>query len=265
MRARDAATAALDTTVEGIATDAAAAAELFAVVDLLDGQPMLRRSLSDPSATDAARTALAGRLLSTKVSKKTLSVTSAVVKAPWTSGNALVNGLERQGIRALLRSAKAGGSLDLVERELASLVDAVNGSPDLTTTLHNPAFPLEAKRDLVSRLLSGKAAPVTQQLASRAVRARKRNFQVTVESYLEMIAELAGHVVARVTVARPLDAQQTARLKAALVAQVGRPVSLRERVDAAVIGGISVTIDDDMYESTVAARLEDARRQLINL
>ena len=71
--------------------------------------------------------------------------------------------------------------------------------------------------------------------------------------------------IARVTVARPLDEARIARLKTALTAQVGGPVNLQISVDPAVLGGISVAIDDDVYESTVAARLEDARRQLINL
>jgi F-type H+-transporting ATPase subunit delta len=42
-------------------------------------------------------------------------------------------------------------------------------------------------------------------------------------------------------------------------------VSLQVTVDPAVLGGVNVSLGDDVYESTVAARLEDARRQLINL
>ena len=80
-----------------------------------------------------------------------------------------------------------------------------------------------------------------------------------------MAAGLSGHRIARVTVARPLDEARITRLKSALSAQVGGPVDLQIAVDPAVLGGISVAIDDDVYESTVAARLEDARRQLINL
>ena len=38
-----------------------------------------------------------------------------------------------------------------------------------------------------------------------------------------------------------------------------------DTVDPAVLGGVNVSLGDDVYESTVAARLEDARRQLINL
>ena len=265
MTARDAATAALDLTVGGITTDATTAAELFAVVDLLDGQPMLRRSLSDPSSTDAARAGLAERLLAGKVSPTTVSVVAAVVRAPWSSGNALVAGLERQGVRIALEASRASGRLDTVERELFAVARTVDENSDLSAALRSLAYPLDGKRALVARLIAGKVDQVTKQLASRAVRARRRTFPLTVESYLEMAADLGGQKIARVTVAQPLDEAQAARLKAALQAQVGGAVTLQVHVDPKVIGGISVSIDDDVYESTVAARLEDARRQLINL
>ena len=99
-------------------------------------------------------------------------------------------------------------------------------------------------------------------LASRAAKARKRTFALTAKSYVEMGAEIAGEEMALVTVARPLDPQRVARLKSALERQVGGPVNLQIEVDPAVLGGMSVVIGDDVIESTVAARLEDARRQL---
>jgi F-type H+-transporting ATPase subunit delta len=80
-----------------------------------------------------------------------------------------------------------------------------------------------------------------------------------------MAARLAGQRIAKVTVARELDAGRVSRLRSALEAQVGAPVSLQVTVDPAVLGGVNVSLGDDVYESTVAARLEDARRQLINL
>ena len=77
-----------------------------------------------------------------------------------------------------------------------------------------------------------------------------------------MAADVAGEKIARVTVARPLDEARVARLKRALEAQVGRTVSLQIDVDPSVLGGMNVAIDDDVIESTVAARLDQVRRQL---
>lgn len=264
MTARDAAAAALDATVDAIATDASTAVELFAVVDLLDDQPMLRRSLSDPSASDEARAALARRLFGAKVSASTIDVLVAIVETGWRSGNAMVTGLERQGIRLALRKALAAGELDRVVSELYQLSVSVDQSPDLAVALRSRAYPIEGKRELIKRLIQAKVSPTTETLAERAVNARRRTFSLTIAEYLKMAAEVAGSRIARVSVARPLDEGRVARLKAALERQTGGPVTLQIAVNPAVIGGMSVAIDDDVFESTVAARLEDARRQLIN-
>ncbi|WP_040284458.1 F0F1 ATP synthase subunit delta [Tessaracoccus massiliensis] len=265
MTARDAAYAALDTTVDGIATDATIADELFAVVDVLDGQPTLRRSLSDPSASDANRAQLAERLFGGKISPAALAVLSAVVQTPWRSGNRLVTGLERQGIRLALKSAQRDGRIDEVNEELYQLASTVDHDRALAGALRDGKYPVDGKRALVARLISGKVHPVTASLASRAVKARRRTFALTAKSYAEMGAEIAGEKIALVTVARPLDEARLTRLKSALEKQVGGPVSLQIEVDPAVLGGMSVVIGDDVIESTVAARLEDARRQLTHL
>lgn len=65
--------------------------------------------------------------------------------------------------------------------------------------------------------------------------------------------------------AKALDDGRVARLQRALETQAGRSVLLQIDVDPSVLGGMSVQIDDEVIESTVAARLDDARRQLTNI
>ena len=262
MMARGAAPAGLDSSVDGLSADAATASELFAVVDLIDGQPMLRRSLSDPSASFEDRSGLAKRLFGARVSASTLAVIMEVLGASWGSGADMVAGIERQGIRLALQSAHRAGDIDEVADQLHTLAATIDSSPELAATLRNQTYPVEAKKSLVDALIAGKVHPVTRTLAGRAVRARRRNIAQTVNAILEMAADVAGEKIARVTVARPLDEARVARLKRALEAQVGRTVSLQIDVDPSVLGGMNVAIDDDVIESTVAARLDQARRQL---
>ena len=265
MMARGAAPAGLDASVDGILTDASTASELFAVVDLIDGQPVLRRSLSDPSSPFDDRAGLARRLLGGRVSAATMSVLSEALRASWGSGADLVSGLERQGTRVALASAHRAGLIDQVADELHALSSTIVGSPELAATLRNQTYPVEAKQALVDGLIEGRVHPVTRTLAARAVKARRRNIAQTVSAILEMAADLSGEKIARVTVARPLDEGRIARLKAALEAQLGTTVSLQIEVDPSVLGGMNVAIDDDVIESTVAARLDQAHRQLTTL
>ena len=264
MTARDAAIAELDRAVDGLGAGASAA-ELFAVVDVLDAQPSLRRSLSDPSASDDQRAGLARRLFGGKLGAESVAVIGEVVKAPWGTGQRMASALERQAVRLALKTAVDNGNLADVVAQLNSLAAAVSSSHELNAALRDRSYPVAAKQELIDRLIAGQALPATRTLASRAVKARRRNFTVTLQSYLEMAAGLLGTKIARVTVARPLDQARIDRLKAALEAQTGTPISIQIEVDPAVIGGMSVAIGDDVIESTVAGRLEQARRQLINL
>ncbi|MDO5082579.1 F0F1 ATP synthase subunit delta [Arachnia propionica] len=262
MKSHDVALSSSDTVADAISVDEHAAAELFAVVDLLEEQPPLRRSLSDPSATVTDRQALARRLLEGRVSPPALHVIAEITGQAWPSGETLVAAIERQGIRGLLRTAREAGELERVQEELNQFAGTIDGSPELADALRNRGRSLADRRALIARLLSGKVTGITMALANRAAAARNRTVVLTLGHHLELAAELAQERIARVVVARPLDAARTQRLRSALEAQVGGRVFLQFEVDPAVLGGMSVTLGSDVFESTIAARLDDVRRQL---
>ncbi len=262
MKARDADLLARNTKIDGLSVDASAADEVFAVVDLLELQARLRRSLSDPSSTSEGRSALAERLFANRISGAALQVLTAVVADTFPSGRTLVVALEAQGVRAMLRVARDSGDLAEVQQELHDFAATVESDAPLSDTLRNRTYPLEARRELVSRLISDRVHPITERLLVRATAARERTLPLTVVQYLEMAALLAGEQIARVTVARPLDEARTQRLRSALEAQVGGPVTLQVEVDPEVLGGMDIFLGDHIIESTIAGRLDDARRLL---
>ncbi len=262
MKARDAALLALNAKIDAMSVDAPSADELFAVVDLLESQAPLRRSLSDPSSTAEGRSTLATRLFAHRISASAMGVLAEVATGTFSSGRRLVEALETQGVRALLRVARGSGDLERVQKELHDFAATVDSDSALSDTLRNRRYPLDARRELVSRLISNRAHPVTDRLLARAAAARVRTLPLTVRSYLKMAATLAGQQIARVTVARPLDEARTERLRRALEAQVGGPVTLQVEVDPEVLGGMDVSLGDHIIESTTAGRLDDARRLL---
>ena len=80
--------AARDSLAAALADPSAAAAsgnELFAVTELLDREPGLRRALSDPASAASARTGLAGVLLADRVSPATLDVVTTLVTQRWSA------------------------------------------------------------------------------------------------------------------------------------------------------------------------------------
>ncbi len=260
MKSYDAALSSFDQIADATTVDRATAEELFAVVDLLEAQPPLRRSLSDPSARAEDRAGLATRLFAARLTPAAQQIVTQVASHAWPGGRTLVEAIERQGVRGLLRTAREQGELDLVQEELHQFATAISGSAELSDALRNKGRSLEDRRNLIARLVDGKVSTVTAQLARRAAAARARTVQLTLASYIELAAELAQEQIAKVTVARPLDADRLARLRKALEAQVGGKVFLQVEVDPSVLGGMNVVLGAHVFESTVAGRLDEVRR-----
>lgn len=260
--ATEARQAELDRILDAQEPGRALADELFAVVGLLESQPTLRNALADLTAPEDARRQLAAAVFGGQVSAATVSVVQGAAGLRWATSGALVSALERQGVRALLRTAQVAGQLDQVEEELFRFSRIVVGDRTLRVALEDRAASLPGRQQLVADLLRGKTLAVTDVLAQRAVRATERTFELTLESYLQLAAEQRRRAIAEVTVARPLTATQAERLRASLSTQVGREVTLQVSVDPSVLGGVRVKLGDEVIEGTVAGRLQAAERQL---
>lgn len=252
----------LDRELDQQAHAAELGSELFSITDLLDEEVTLRRALTDPSQDAERRASLARTVLTGKVSAAAVAVVEAAAKQRWSSTTSFLAALERQGVRAHLLAANENGRLDQVEDELFRFVRLVAAHGDLRDALAQHRVALARRQDLVTRLLGGKADPITVELARRAVGARTRTFNDTAEGYLSLAAQLRGRVVATVRVARRLDEDQTARLRAALTQQVGHQVDLQVVVEPELLGGVRVEIGDEVIEGTVAGRLDEAQRRI---
>ncbi len=253
---------ALDRILDAARPSAALSEELFAAVDALSGSPSLRRALTDQGTPEAARLNVVRSLFGGRVSANAAGVIEAAVKLPWSTTGSFLAALERQGVRALLVEAESAGRLDTVEDELFKVGRAVAAHPELRRALGERRVPLQGRGQLLDDLVGGKVLPATQALARRALVARHDTFESTLDGYLKTAAELRDRGIATVEVARPLSAEQESRLRAALSRQAGREVTLHVIVNPAVLGGVRVSLGDEVIEGTVAGRLSDVRRKL---
>jgi F-type H+-transporting ATPase subunit delta len=168
--------------------------------------------------------------------------------------------LERQAVRGQLITADRRGELEDTEDQLFRFARLVESSPELRNALADRAIDRSNRQELVAELLNGRGTESTITLAKRAVAARERTFGHTIEGYVTLAAAQKNRVVATVRVAQPLSSEQRDRLRAALTKQIGREVAIQEVIDPDILGGVRVELGDEVFEGTVADRLEAARR-----
>jgi len=237
--------------------------ELFAVARLLEGQPSLRRALSDPSGKPEERAALARRLLSGKVSDAALDLVETMARQRWSRPLDLVEAAETLGVEAALDAADAQGQLDGVEDELFRFGRIVAADPDLSRVLSDRTAPAKGKAELLDRLLAGKVSPVTALLLRNVLTgSHVGTAEVAIERLSETASARRGQSVAHVTSAVALSETQEQRLTQILGRLYGRTIGLQVTVDPEVLGGLVIRVGDEVIDGSVVHQLEAAGRRL---
>jgi len=236
--------------------------DLFAVVAVLDQQPALRRMLTNPSSAENAKAGLVDALFAGKVSDAAFQVVLAAALGRWNTARDLADALEDAGVEAHLSGAELTGDIENVEDELFRFGRIVHGDPALRGAVADRSLPLARKRELVAALLAGRARPATVSLVQQALAARRRSFELMLEDYVAVAAQRRDQLVATVRAASALDPGQRDRLSAALQRLYGKPVHLNIVVEPALLGGATIEIGDELIDSSISSRLEQARRKM---
>jgi F-type H+-transporting ATPase subunit delta len=236
--------------------------ELFEVVDVLDSQPTLRRIFTDSSIEESGKNGLLRDVLEGKVSDAALDLMTVAVARRWNEMRDLADAVEQAGVTAYVVQAQRTKQLDELEDELFRFARIVEAEPRLRDVLGDRTAPLSAKRKLLDGLIKDKVSEPTRLLLAEAVAGRHRSFLAAVADYQRIAAARRDRLVATVHVAAPLSRDQERRLSKALADEYGHAVHVNVVVDPRLLGGVRATVEDEVVDSTIATRLEDARRKL---
>ncbi|MCB2411768.1 F0F1 ATP synthase subunit delta [Demequina sp. TTPB684] len=262
--ARDAALRAFDPVASAAGKDGARlAAQLFAVVDALDGSGSLRRALTDPSRPAKDKAALAANLFSGS-DERVRTVVGDLVKERWSEEEDLVQSVEDAGSLALLAQADAADTLHQVEEELFRFERELTAHRSLLTALGDRSTDASRRVALLKDVVGNKVGATTLALLERKVAApRDTRLLNAVRELVQAAAERRERLVARVTAAVELSAAQRNRLATILKDAFGHDIQVNVAVDPEVLGGIKVQVGSEVVDGTIVSRLADARRRLV--
>ncbi|MCZ6629992.1 MAG: ATP synthase F1 subunit delta [Actinobacteria bacterium] len=157
--------------------------------------------------------------------------------------------------------AKAEGELERVESELFTIAQALDGSPELRSTLTDPQLPMEKKQALVDDLIGGRASSLSVDLVQLIVsQGRASELSDIARAVVEAAAASRDKAVAEVRSAVPLDEETIERLAVELGRATGKSVEVKVVVDESVIGGIVARVGDIVIDGSLARRVDSLRQ-----
>ncbi len=172
-----------------------------------------------------------------------------------------MSGIAREYAGALYSLASDEG-LEFIG-EIRELKKALDGNPEVLKLLSNPVIPKSERQEAAGRIFSGRIHPYLLNLIKLAV----KNNRVPVipeilTDYIALWYRYSGITVAEVETAVPLEETQKSRLHTALEKKYGGNVEMRLAVNPSLIGGVRVTVGDNLADNTVRHKIDGLDRQL---
>lgn len=167
------------------------------------------------------------------------------------------SGIADRYASALFDLALEAGALEALEADIAALEAALGESADFRALISSPLYTRSQQADAMAALAPrmGLGTLTASTLGLMASKRRLFALPQLLAALRARIARERGEVSAEVVSARPLSAEQSAALAAALNASVGKEVRISASVDPALIGGLIVKLGSKMIDASVRSKL----------
>ena len=147
--------------------------------------------------------------------------------------------------------------------ELDEVQQLLKQNPDYLRLLSTPSIPKKERCGLLDEALRGQVhLYVLNFLKILCEKGSLRELSGCARAYRIRYNQAHGILEATAISAVPLTEQQRAALHAKLESLTGKPIDLKTKVDAKVLGGIRLDIEGTELDGTVQNRLASLRRDI---
>lgn len=173
--------------------------------------------------------------------------------------------------RAAIRYAKAildlavdNKTTDAVEKDMRSVLNTLRDSKELHQMMASPVVSSEAKKSVLLEIFKGSNAITTGLIDILVSNKRIGLFNDVAEKYIILNEELKGEGVAFVTTAVPLSADLEKKILAKISGLTLNKVVVKNFVDESIIGGFVLRMGDMQFDSSIATKLSNLKREFTN-
>lgn len=176
----------------------------------------------------------------------------------------MIRRFARPYARALMDTAGTPAAANELRGELIRFAAALRTTAELRELYANPAIDQQAKLSVTQQLARKMHAT---DLAARVLEVLVRNNRINdIDAILEALAayvnKALGVAVAEVRSAKNLNADEIQHLADTLSRRVGKKVELDIRTDSKLLGGFVVKIGSEIWDASVAGKINKFRESL---
>lgn len=166
---------------------------------------------------------------------------------------------------ALFEEAKADGKTAEVISQIGALSALYDASDDFKVLVKNPLIKKQEKQAVIDTL---KAKGVIDDFLYKFVtllvsKNRLSLLDLISADIFAMDMQDKGEAEALVTVASAMDEASRKELNEVLNKITGKKITIREKVDPSILGGVIAQVESSLYDASVMGQLNKIKEQLI--
>ncbi|MBR0138060.1 MAG: F0F1 ATP synthase subunit alpha, partial [Erysipelotrichaceae bacterium] len=166
----------------------------------------------------------------------------------------------------LMEMARQEGSVEIYFQQLKMINDYLNIHDDVRLFFDDPEIDVGTKKQKMLEIFGRGLDRGVLNGFFVAVTALDRNHVelLLLHDFLEYYYHLRGIFLGTVYSVRPLSREEISEVEKAISANLGRFVRLENKLDAKLIGGIKVIVDNNVWDNSYNLKLEKMKAQLLD-
>ena len=173
-------------------------------------------------------------------------------------------GVAKRYATALFDLASETDDISSLEKNVETLTQAIDESPDLNSLISSPIYSRDQQKNAIGAIAK-KMGVSADMINALSLMAEKRRLFV-VPTFLsvlnDMISESKNEITAEVVSAQLLSKGQVEKLGKSLKKNFGKDVKINATVDPTLIGGMVVKVGSRMIDTTIRAKLNSLQNTM---
>lgn len=166
--------------------------------------------------------------------------------------------------QALLELAREQNAVDALADEVQQLLPLIAAGGELNRLLTNPAIGDSERAKIVERVFKGKVSDLLYKMMRvLGDKGRLGSLPQVAAGYLLAVSDDRGHIDVQAFIASELDSDAAKQVADQIGKALGKTVTLTQKVDPSLIGGLKIKIGDQLIDASVASQLRSMKNKMI--
>jgi F-type H+-transporting ATPase subunit delta len=166
--------------------------------------------------------------------------------------------------KAVIEIAQTSGKAEAVNNDMELILATIAESHELRTFLSSPVMKKDVKKLALSEIFSNVQSETNSLFNLLFENKRFEILDAIAKEYNRLFDESNGIEVAKVTTAFPITPELQAKVLAKIAEFSNKKITIENIVDPAIIGGFILRVGDQQYNTSVASKLSELKREFSN-